>query len=161
MKKKVLPSSDYLQSVFDCRDGELYWRKNGKRAGFLAKAGQGRSYWVVGLDRKRYLAHRIIWAWHGRDLNPEHVIDHINEDSLDNRIENLQQIEQAQNISKARKRSLPAGVRQFGEKFQASGGYPKKEYLGTFVTADEAHQAYLDHLSKQALQYRGNQRRDP
>ena len=45
-------------------------------------------YWQVMLDRKSYLAHRIIWKWMTGD-DPPQLIDHINHDTHDNRWENL------------------------------------------------------------------------
>ena len=48
---------------------------------------------------KYYTMSRIVWKFHF-GTEPTGVIDHINEDSTDNRIENLQDITQQQNINK-------------------------------------------------------------
>lgn len=72
------------------------------------------------------------------------VVDHINEDKLDNRIENLQIITQRENISRSIQKELPIGVRCVGNKYTSYiriGN--KRPKLGTFDTPEEAHQAYL------------------
>lgn len=79
-----------LHKLFEYKDGFLYWKitrcslaLKGSKAGCL----NGRNYYVVGIDRKKYLVHRIIWAMHGNE--PVEVLDHVNGDTTDNRIQNL------------------------------------------------------------------------
>jgi len=85
-----LPSTEELHELFEYRDGALYWKttKSGMaKAGSKAGCVNGRGYLVVGINFKKYLVHRIIWAMHGND--PAVMLDHINGDTADNRIENL------------------------------------------------------------------------
>lgn len=67
----------------------------GQVAGYVCKRdGYGRLY-----HRGRaYMTHRVAWALHHNKW-PEHTIDHINRNSLDNRIENLRDVTQAINNS--------------------------------------------------------------
>jgi hypothetical protein len=98
-----LPSKDQLDELFEYRDGNLYWRKTVStlaQAGTKAGCVNGRGYVAVGLHYKKYLVHRLIWVMHGND--PVDVIDHINGDVTDNRIENLRASTHAENMCNAR-----------------------------------------------------------
>ena len=91
-------SKEYLQSLFDYRDGELYWKitksqktKAGNKFGCPDKYG----YQVGSIDYKVYKAHRLIFTlFHG--YLPKEV-DHVNGDKTDNRIENLRAVTNSQN----------------------------------------------------------------
>jgi hypothetical protein len=60
------------------------------------------TYLVSCIDGKQVLAHRLIAELEGWDLDGK-VIDHINGDGKDNRVENLQVVTQSQNMMKQRK----------------------------------------------------------
>ena len=85
-----LPLTEELHQLFEYRDGAIYWkvmRSGMAKAGSQAGCVNGRGYLAVGINFKKYLVHRIIWAMHGND--PVAMLDHINGDTADNRIENL------------------------------------------------------------------------
>ena len=85
-----LPPTEELHKLFEYKNGDLYWRitKSGKaKAGSKVGCVNSAGYLTVGINYKRYLVHRIIWLMHGNE--PADLIDHINNDALDNRIENL------------------------------------------------------------------------
>jgi hypothetical protein len=81
------------------------------------------------------------------------VVDHINSDKSDNRLENLRIVTNRENCSKERvlKSSLPVGVdykkdsKKFRALIQISG---KRKYLGLFNTPEEASEAYQKELNK-------------
>lgn len=82
--------TDLIKELFDYKDGQLYWRKKVNKKHSIDKpAGTVNSngYCVITINSKKYFAHRLIWLWHGLELPP--MIDHINRNTLDNRIENL------------------------------------------------------------------------
>lgn len=74
----------------------LIWRvksKNNKiAAGSVAGSLGKNNRWQVKLNNKLYLCHRIVYLLHYGGIDPSMVIDHINGDSSDNRIENLRQV---------------------------------------------------------------------
>ena len=93
--------------------GKLFWKtyrnsqaQVGQEAGHV---DQKSGYRVVGLDRKVMQAHRIIWFIHyGRW--PVHQIDHINHDRTDNRISNLREVSQIENLhNKSKSRNNSSG----------------------------------------------------
>lgn len=50
----------------------------------------------IGLDRKRYFAHRLAWLYTYGEF-PKHTIDHINHIRDDNRIENIRDVSYSEN----------------------------------------------------------------
>ena len=84
--------------------GEFTWLVNrrrdlvGKIAGCSKHAGGGKFYTYVKIDGKQYYAHRLAWlytfgAW------PENQIDHVNQDSLNNRLSNLRDVTGSENLN--------------------------------------------------------------
>jgi hypothetical protein len=105
-------TKELLHELFEYKDGELYWKVAttnrygaNRKAGFYCQNG----YRYIGLMGKRYKTHRLIWMMHHGDM-PE-IIDHINRDSLDNRIENLRPATKAQNCQNNKKRINESGSR--------------------------------------------------
>jgi hypothetical protein len=132
--------------------GRLVWkviRKKVKRGG-EAGCGKSHGYRTVGIDGKLYMAHRVVWLHvHGRW--PTHHIDHINGDRLDNRIANLREATNAQNMQNvhSRKRGNSHGFTGVAQTASAINPWTatirangKRRSLGMFRTAEEAGAAY-------------------
>lgn len=62
-------------------------------------------YYIVGIGGKQYKVHRIIWELKFGEIPEGKIIDHINGDSLDNRIENLRIATYIHNNSNKKKAS--------------------------------------------------------
>lgn len=85
-------TKDLLHALFDYEDGKLYWKgKHEKEAGSVGNRG----YRCVCINYRKYMAHRLIWIMHGND--PVEMLDHIDGDQLNNRIENLRAATNSQN----------------------------------------------------------------
>lgn len=113
--------------------------------------GQGNwlGYKQISVDGHQYQAHRLAWLYMVGQW-PNGQIDHINGDGKDNRWSNLRDVEprvNTQNQRTARKdnRLGLLGVYPNHNRFMARISTPEKrnKYLGTFDTAEEAHEAYL------------------
>lgn len=73
-------------------------RSRGVRAGDFAGSLGADGYWRVSLMGKYYKAHRVVMALHGKmELSSKMVIDHINRNKRDNRLDNLRVVTQHQN----------------------------------------------------------------
>ena len=91
-------TQEYLQSLFDYRDGELYWKiKPSKKVKINAKCGciHANGYLRTKVKDKVWLNHRIIFLYHHGYL-PKYI-DHIDTNKLNNKIENLRPTTNAQN----------------------------------------------------------------
>lgn len=91
---------DLLNELFtyDKETGNLLWKikPSGKvKVGDIAGTLKSHGYICVGINCNRYRAHRLIFLMHKGYL-PE-IIDHINGNKADNRIENLRAVTVAQN----------------------------------------------------------------
>ena len=141
-----LPDRDLLLEFFEYRPdtGLLIRRRKvkgcGKPAGSL-KDGEI----TVGIDHREYRAHRLIWKMVYGDPVPD-VIDHVDGDPHNNRIENLRAADSSQNHANNSFSWSNTGVRGVSRKkdgkFQAYLSFRRKAiWLGLFDTLDEAVEA--------------------
>lgn len=159
------PTCERLHELFEYKEGNLYWkrqRNHRARAGDVAGSRALHGYIHVCIDRKVYLAHRLIWLMAHGEL-PE-SIDHINGDRADNRLENLRSCTQAENnknqkLAKTNKSGFKnvswyapyskwrVTVRANGK--QKNCGYYEDIELATLVAA-EARDKYHGQFSRHA-----------
>ena len=139
-------TQDKVKELFEYRDGKLFRKtdrnnrfKTGQRAGCLLKTG----YRIVEIDSKAVSEHRIIYLMHYGYL-PK-VIDHIDGNILNNKIENLREATIAQNCwNTKRSTSNTSGIKGVSfrkdrnvwiARLQANA---KSIYLGYFKSKDDA-----------------------
>jgi hypothetical protein len=155
----TLPSQEELLTIlsYDPMSGHLTWKdrgngpglsfRKGRRAGNVRKDG----YIHVGIHRKQYYAHRLIWCMQTGEY-PDLQIDHQNLDKADNSWRNLRLATPSQN--KANIRALNK-LKAKGINQEASGRYRAKicvngqNYaLGTFDRLEDAKAAYAEAAKK-------------
>lgn len=140
----------YLKSIlhYNPETGGWIWLRAkagvqvGKRAGSCS-----RRYWTILIDGKDYYSSNLAWFYITGEW-PLVQVDHINRNSRDDRWVNLRLATHGQNQTNKiypKKSGLPRGVsKDRMDMFRARvciQGIPK--YLGTYTTAEEAHQVYL------------------
>ena len=94
----MIENQEKLNLIFKYEDGVLYWRKNGKKAGTPHHTG----YTQISLHGKLRNAHRIIFMMHHGWL-PD-LIDHIDGNRKNDRIENLRPASFSENLRNMRLR---------------------------------------------------------
>lgn len=135
--------------TYNAETGELCWRtsKNNVKAGDVAGSIKKNGYKYLRLGNKSYLVHRIVYLHHLGFL-PK-IVDHIDGNPLNNRIENLRGATQAQNMRNVRVHvDNPLGLKGVSwdagsNKYRAQIYINKKQkYLGVFTCPVDAAQAY-------------------
>lgn len=146
------PTGERLRYLLDYNPvtGLFRWKvstSNRVEVGAVAGSKTG-DYAYIGVDGTAYLAHRLIWIW-VHNVDPEEYIDHRNGNKRDNRLENLRQATVSQNMCNQKVSAICTtgykGVSLIGRtgRYRATIGINSKtKHLGSFDTAQEAHEAY-------------------
>ena len=88
----------YLKRTYRYEDGGIVNRRTGRKVKG-SENGKGYHLFTIVFNGKHYstYVHRIVWALCYNEL-PSQTVDHINGDRLDNRIENLRDVSQSDNM---------------------------------------------------------------
>jgi len=141
---KDCPSQERLKELFEYKDGDLIWQtdkgpcKKGNVAGFV----EGNDYCYITVDLCKYKRSRLVWAYHnGWPKDRTIVVDHINRNKSDDRIENLRLASVSLNAlnTGAKGYTYEPGRKKYKVMLMVSG---KREYLGRYDTEEEAKAAY-------------------
>jgi hypothetical protein len=90
-------TQEILKNHFEYKDGNLIWLKpTSFRKKIKSVAGtSNKKCVVIGLFGKNYMAHRLIYIYH-YGFTPK-IIDHIDGNPFNNKIENLREVNNTQN----------------------------------------------------------------
>lgn len=139
-------SQDRLKQLldYDPSTGEFRWvvTRGRVKAGQIAGATDAHGYCVIRVDGVLYKAHRLAWLY-ARGRWPSGLLDHINRVPGDNRLINLREATQSENMHNASRKSKSGvpGVRWRAERdrwvAQIRVGY-RNHVIGSFLSKDEA-----------------------
>lgn len=150
---KHLPSQERLKELLSyCPEtGVFTWieARGPRKAGAEAGKFDSRGYRSIKVDGGNYRACRLAWMYmHG--VNPTGCIDHINHIKSDDRICNLRDVDlfgNMQNYTKPNANNVAGllGVSTSRSKFSSEIRVRNARiHLGTFNTAQQAHEAYVN-----------------
>jgi hypothetical protein len=91
-----------LQSLFDYQNGQFVRKSTNKPV--VCNKIDGQAYLRLSIQNKTYILHRMIFL-HQHGFLPN-VIDHIDGDRFNNRIENLRAVTQQQNCLNSKRRNI-------------------------------------------------------
>lgn len=126
-------------------DGKLYWkvaRGNRIKPGDEAGTDNGSGYLRVKFLGSQYMVHKIIYIMHNGMIRPGYVIDHLDNDTMNNRPSNLAEKTVSDNNKNRRFKRNKSGVRGV---YPYEGGFSasisvngKRIHLGWRKTLQEA-----------------------
>jgi len=149
MAHKVKPI-DYqeISKVIYYKDGLLFWKKNGKRAGTVAKNG----YLKVQINKVVYYSHRLIWVLFNKTIPLDKQVDHIDMNKSNNKIINLRLVDYVANaLNKNSKQSNTGvkGVSKDRDYYKVSFTVNSKSvHVGNFNNLQEAQKVAKEYYSK-------------
>ncbi len=153
-------SQELVKKLFEYKDGELYWKVRtsnritvGKKVGCKLKT----NYIFTRINNKLIAVHRVIFLYHHGYL-PK-IIDHIDKNSLNNKIENLRECTRSQNALNSKKplnnKSGVKGVcwHKAAKKWHARINLDGKKYdFGFFEKLEDAENI----IKKMRIEIHGN-----
>jgi len=141
---------DAATGIFRWRCGRRGTVRKGNVAGKVASRDGYVLIKIKGID---YRAHRLVWL-HVHGNWPNLHIDHINGDVADNRLSNLREATDSQNLANSRRhRDNSSGFKgvtklPHGKWMARIRHHRKLFHLGTFDTPEMAHNAYVEAANK-------------
>jgi hypothetical protein len=146
-------TQEHLKEVlhYDSETGIFTWIKSTRRGwvGKIAGYRDPQGYIGINLDCKMYRAHQLAWLY-VKGTWPEFEIDHKDTIKHHNWFSNLRGVSVAGNQQNQVKAKSHNKVGLLGVTKQPSGKFAsaivvdeKSKFLGTFITPQEAHTAYV------------------
>jgi hypothetical protein len=130
---------EYCKKIgWKCEDGKVF-NKKGREIGSVNNKGYYKSQ--IRVDKKYYRIslHQYIFFYFNNKIVD--CIDHIDKDKLNNKIENLREVTQQENLFNQNAKGYTKRGNKFRAQIRLNG---KLIDLGLFKTKQEAAQAYLD-----------------
>lgn len=140
--KKI--SQEKIKELFEYKEGELRYRiaRGNRAAGQTAGTVDKSGYDMITMEGKRYLTHRLIYAYFNGDIEDTLKIDHINGNKLNNHIDNLRKVTVQENgfNSNCNGYSYNKKENKYKVKIVVDG---KAIHLGCFDNKEDARSSYL------------------
>lgn len=112
-------------------------------------------YLRIHINNKFYMVHRLIWFLETGKM-PTKILDHINGNGRDNRIENLREVttrQNNQNLKRHRDGRLVGATRIYNGKWRAAAQLNGKLVVfGIFESEEEANDEYIQELQKRGIE---------
>lgn len=148
----MIKDKQQLNDLFEYKDGAIYWKQKpakqiaaGTRAGCLSSDG----YRYVRILGDLHAEHRVIYMMFNEVIGRLELIDHIDQNPLNNNLENLRKSNHAQNLSNRGKQvNNTSGYKgvildKRDGKWNARIVVNKKSFaLGAYKTPELASEAY-------------------
>ena len=147
---KPLPSKEILNTLlrYENETGYLYWKNTGKLVASCSK-DLGNRYKRIMIDKKHYVLHRIVYQMHYGDLRIDEVIDHIDRNKQNNKIQNLRRVDVfINNQNQGNRRNNTSGYKGVSwskqkQKWRATITVKRhQKTLGFFKSKEEAFECY-------------------
>jgi hypothetical protein len=162
---KNVPDITYNQAIdrylYDS-DGRVFYKagwanmKSGTEVGGVQTSWNGVKTRRFRIGQKKFLVHQLVWLLHNREW-PTQEIDHINGDTLDNRIENLRQVSRTENLRNKRlyktNRTGVSGVKICRGKLHVTIG---NTHVGVFAIDDFESAVNARKQAEKSLGYHEN-----
>lgn len=97
------PAQEKIKDLFIYKNGSLYKKSNPKIAVGLSPANK---YSYVSIGRSKYVAHRLIWIYHNGIIPKGMIVDHIDKNPRNNKIENLRLLTYSQNSKHTTRKNI-------------------------------------------------------
>lgn len=120
------------------------WSSKIKDYKVLVESKNEKGYQLVTIDRKKKRWHRIVYEYFNGEIASGFIVDHINNNINDNRIENLQLLTQKENTRKSRK------IQKKTSQYKGVSWRKDIEKWRSTITVD-AHQIHLGYFKEEIL----------
>lgn len=150
MKTELISHKELLEEIFYDPQTGIFTRKKsckGAKAGDIVGCLRKDGYLVTSIHKKFFYLHRLAWFYvYGE--HPKNLIDHIDRNKKNNKIENLRIVNYAENSQNSNKHkdntSGYKGVWKHTKNRWRAGicVNGKMDYLGTFLQIEDAVIAY-------------------
>lgn len=138
-------SAQELLELFEYSEGRLFWKINsrfssnkGSEAGYRSPCG----YCFITINYVKYKRSRLVWALHHGWPLCDSLVDHINRNKTDDRIENLRLVDISQNrwnSSNIKGYTYEKSRKKYKVTIMVRG---KRLLIGRYDTEEEAKAAY-------------------
>ena len=146
--KNIIGYNKYMIS----KNGRIFSLKGTTAKEIIPTKGSG-GYLSVGLRKDGHvsskLLHRLVYQVFIGEIPNDMVIDHIDRNKFNNKLDNLRLVTLSQNQINSNRTENASGVSNVDGKFRARIGINgRKKHIGYFNTKEEARQAYLKEKNK-------------